>query len=256
MMELAYKQYGQSGSPKLLILHGLFGMLDNWHMQAQRFANHFEVFTLDLRNHGRSPHCNEMDYTLMAQDVADFCSAHGLTNIHLLGHSMGGKTAMQFAVDHPQLLSSLLIADIAPKAYSPAHVKYFEAFRAIPFQDITSRKEADEAFAKYENNPAIRLFLLKNLEKAENGYRLKFNLEGIFNAYKTISGEVSIPYPIQIPTLFLKGALSNYINESDEWDISQQFVNAKFVTIPAAGHWLHAENPDAFFEACMAFLGE
>jgi esterase len=255
MIQLAYKQYGDPSSPPFLILHGLFGMLDNWQLHANRLSESYCVYALDLRNHGRSPHTEEMNYALMAADVALFCQEKGLEDIVLLGHSMGGKVAMQFAVAYPQLLRLLIVADIAPKAYSAkGHQKYFDAFRAIDFTQIESRKEAEEAFAQFEPNQGIRLFLLKNLEKAAVGYRLKCNLDAIEKAYPLIAGKVEVPYPINIPTCFLKGALSAYITPADEADIEALFLQAEFVTIPQAGHWLHAENPEVFYQELTRFL--
>jgi pimeloyl-ACP methyl ester carboxylesterase len=254
-MELAYKQYGEDhNKPALIILHGLFGMLDNWQLQAKVYAQHFRVFTLDQRNHGRSPHSPEMNYDAMAQDIANFCSQLNLENIILMGHSMGGKTAMQVAVNHPEILSKLIVADIAPKAYKAAHTKYFEAFKSIDFSAIESRKEAEEAFAKFESNTGIRLFLLKNLQKAEKGYELKCNLETIERAYPIISGAIEIPYPISIPTLFIKGENSNYINSEDEYEIEQKFTQVEFKTVSKAGHWLHAENTEEYLQKTLEFL--
>jgi esterase len=254
-MELAYKQYGEDpNKPALVILHGLFGMLDNWQLQAKVYSEHFRVYTLDQRNHGRSPHHHEMNYDAMAQDLADFCKLHGLENIILMGHSMGGKTAMQVAVNHPEILSKLIVADIAPKAYKAAHNKYFDAFKSIDFSAMETRKEAEDAFAKFESNAGVRLFLLKNLQKAEKGYELKCNLQAIEKAYPTISGSIDISYPISIPTLFIKGENSNYIQSEDEYDIEQKFSNVEFKTVSKAGHWLHAENPEEFIHKTLEFL--
>jgi esterase len=253
-MTLAYKEYGRKGLPPLLILHGLFGMLDNWHLHARMFADHFHVFTIDQRNHGHSPHSDDMNYPLMADDIAAFCEDKQLHDILLLGHSMGGKTAMQTAVSHPSLLQKLMIADIAPKRYQAGHTLYIQALKDIPFHTLTSRKDADDLFSAYEKNPGIRLFLLKNLEKADIGYRLKCNLHAIEKHYDDIIGEVDIPYPLMIPTLFLKGEHSSYITPDDEANILEVFPEAQFAQIQGAGHWLHADNPSAFFHACMAFL--
>lgn len=255
MMQLAFKQYGDSALPPFVILHGLFGMIDNWQLHAQRLSTDYCVYALDLRNHGRSPHSEEMNYSVMAEDVALFCKEKGLEKIVLLGHSMGGKVAMQFAVDFPDLLDVLVVADIAPKSYhAKGHQKYFDAFNAIDFSKIESRKQADEAFAAFESNQGIRLFLLKNLEKAEEGYALKCNVKIIEKAYPVISGKVDIPHPISVPALFMKGALSSYILPEDEVEIEAQFPQAVFVSIPQAGHWLHAENPDVFYQELIQFL--
>jgi esterase len=253
-MELAYKEYGERGNPPLIILHGLFGMLDNWQMHAQNFAKDYHVYSLDVRNHGRSPHDMDMSYSAMAQDIQEFCQLHLLDNIMLLGHSMGGKIAIKVTVEFPSLIRKLIIADIAPKAYKPGHLKYFEAFRNIDFGKLETRKEADEAFAQFESNLGIRLFLLKNLEKAEEGYSLKFNLDIIENYYHEIIGEVEIPHVIDTPTLFVYGEKSNYVTEDDKLDIESKFLNVEFAPISNAGHWLHADNPNEFFEKVSKFL--
>jgi esterase len=256
-LDLNYKTYG-SGEETIVILHGLFGMLDNWHYHAKNLGTHYTVYTLDLRNHGNSPHADEMTYSLMANDLEQFCEAQQLDKIILIGHSMGGKAAMQFAVDFPYRLKKLVVADIAPKKYpSGGHSIYFKAFKEIDFSKMKSRKEAEEAFSKYEQNPGILLFLLKNLEaNPEGGYKLKLNVNAIEKAYEHISGKIEIPYPINIPTLFMKGERSNYISTEDEAAIQDYFPNVSFATISKAGHWLHAENPEDFAAKLNTFLAE
>jgi len=255
-MKLAFKHYGNSTNPTIIIMHGLFGMLDNWQLHANKLSENFSVYSVDLRNHGRSPHSQEMNYELMASDIEIFCKKHSLDNIILLGHSMGGKVAMQFAVNYPQYLSKLLVADIAPKAYKPGHQVYIDAFNQIDFSRWETRKDADDAFAKFESNMGIRMFLLKNLEKAEKGYELKCNVPAIEKAYPIISEKIEIPYPIAVPTLFMKGEKSNYINQDDEAELQEMFPNSEIVTISKAGHWLHAENPEEFYSALIDFIGE
>lgn len=255
-MELAFKQYGNKDNPPIIILHGLFGMLDNWQYHAKLLGEQYAVFAVDLRNHGRSPHSSVMTYAAMAQDIAEFCQKHHLNNIILLGHSMGGKVAMQFAVDFPQFLSKLIIADIGPQAYPPAHGIYFRAFNEIDFSKFQTRQEADEAFAKYEANVGIRMFLLKNLERAVKGFQLKCNVQAIEAAYNEISGKIDIPFPISIPTLFMRGENSGYIREKDLADIKELFPFAEFVTIKDAGHWLHAENQGQFYQELIKFLDQ
>lgn len=253
-MELAFKHYGDLQKPPFIILHGLFGMMENWHYHAKLLGEYYSVYTLDLRNHGRSPHSDIMSYEAMAEDVAEFCTIYQLQDIILLGHSMGGKVAMQFAVSFPQLLSKLIIADIGPQAYPPGHEKYFKAFREIDFSKIHSRQEADEAFSKYESDIGIRLFLLKNLERDGNGFKLKANIPIIENFYSDISGAITIPFPISVPTLFMKGEKSGYIRDKDLADIKELFPFAEFVTIKNAGHWLHAENQGDFYQELIKFL--
>lgn len=255
-MELEFKHYGDVSNPPFIIMHGLFGMLDNWHYHAKLFGEKFSVYTVDLRNHGRSPHSNTMSYQAMSSDIAEFCKKHKLKNIILLGHSMGGKVAMQFSVDFPQLLSKLIIADIGPQAYPPGHEVYFKAFREIDFSKLNSRQEADEAFSKYESNLGIRMFLLKNIERTKNGFELKANIPAIEEAYPKITGKIYIPFPISTPTLFMRGEKSGYIRDKDVADIKKLFPFSKVVTIKNAGHWLHAENQDQFYQEVIDFLSE
>ncbi|MCO6494477.1 MAG: alpha/beta fold hydrolase [Bacteroidetes bacterium] len=253
-MKLVYKHYGNFSTPPIIIMHGLFGMLDNWQYHAKLLGEHFSVFTVDLRNHGRSPHSDIMTYPAMASDILEFCEHHHLQDIMLLGHSMGGKVAMQFAVDSPQLLSKLIVADIGPRAYHPAHEIYFKAFREIDFSQFETRQEADAAFAKYESNIGIRMFLLKNLERADKGFAIKANVPIIEQSYPEIADRIEIPFPVSIPTLFMRGEKSNYIRERDLADIQDSFPFAQFVIIKNAGHWLHAENQGQFYQELMGFL--
>lgn len=253
-MELSFKKYGDHPNKTLIILHGLFGMLDNWQLQARKASEYASVYTLDLRNHGRSPHSEEMSYGAMAEDIYSFCELHNIKKPIILGHSMGGKVAMQTALDYPDLPQKLVVADIAPKAYLPGHLRYFEALNRIDFSKIENRAMADRALKEYESNDAIRLFLLKNLEKAESGYRLKMNLAAIERSYDHIIGGIPIPYPISIPTLFMKGSRSSYISDEDEAELALLFPESKLVEVPNAGHWLHAENPEGFFNALYSFI--
>lgn len=254
-LKLFHKLYPNPESDKsLIILHGLFGMLDNWHQMASRFSEHFNVITVDLRNHGQSPHTDLMNFALMAEDVKVLMDDLKLESAYLLGHSMGGKTAMVFADIYPELLDKLVVVDIAPKEYTGGHEVYFNAFEQIDFSQFDRRKQADEALMQHEKNSAVRLFLLKNLSRAEKGYKLKINLSSIRSFYPDMIKAVDFQWVISTPTLFVKGDKSGYIQEDDQADILEQFPNARFVNIEAAGHWVHAENPDAFFEAVLDFL--
>lgn len=252
-MKLFHKIYGETGTP-MFILHGLFGMLDNWHNIAKKLSeeHHYKVITVDLRNHGQSPHSDTMHYNAMADDVWELMSDLSIENAVILGHSMGGKVAMQFASKYPEKVKKLIVVDIAPKEYLPGHQVYFDAFSSINLKDFKSRQEVDEAFAQWEPNTAIRLFLLKNIERVETGgFRLKCNLNAIYNSYSEIIGRVNIEKKITLPTLFVKGSNSGYIKKEDETNIISQFPNAAFITINGAGHWVHAEKPMEFINAII-----
>ncbi len=254
-IELFYKAYpNPSSSSSLIILHGLFGMLDNWHNMANSLSEFVNVISVDQRNHGQSPHTDEMSFELMADDLAHLMDKLNISKAIVLGHSMGGKTAMVFADRHPDRIEKLIVVDIAPKAYKAGHTLYFKAFNSIDFSKFTRRKEADEALAEIEENSAVRQFLLKNLEREGEGYRLKFNLRAIENFYPKMIDKLEFEWLISIPTLFISGSSSSYILEEDKQDIIETFPNADFQSITDAGHWVHAEQAGLFFEAVKAFI--
>ncbi len=244
------------GKP-LLILHGFLGMSDNWKTIGMQFAaNGFQVHMLDLRNHGKSFHSNEFSYELMAQDVLDYCSANNLEKINIIGHSMGGKTAMLFATEHPEKVEKLIIADIGPKFYPQHHQTILEGLNAVDFSLKPSRSEVEEIVAKYISDFGTRQFLLKSLYWQEPGQlAFRFNL-AVFN---TNMDEIGKPLPenavFNKPTLFIRGGNSNYILDEDFPNIKMHFPNSIIETIPNVGHWLHAENPKLFYEIANSFLG-
>jgi esterase len=255
-MDLSFKKYGDQGQP-LLILHGVFGMLDNWHSLSKKLSHHHVVYSIDLRNHGQSPHNSEMTYEVMASDVAKLIKKEKLDQVILLGHSMGGKVAMKFATMYPDALLSLIIADIAPKRYKPGHLKIFKALKAIDFRSIKSRKEANKALADCIPDHGLVYFLMKNLTRHKDGsYGLKMNLEAIENAYDEIIGEITFDWPLSMPTLFLKGGDSNYVTEEDEHEIEKWFSNVEFDEVDEAGHWLHADHPEMFLEKVKSFIAK
>lgn len=254
-MKLFHKIYSKADSQDhLIILHGLFGMLDNWHNMARKLSEHINVISVDQRNHGQSPHASEMSFELMSDDLAELMEDLQIEKAIVLGHSMGGKAAMKFADLHPDKVEKLIIVDIAPKKYKPGHTTYFNAFNTINFSQFETRKEADAALAKIEPVLAIRQFLLKNLEKAEHGYTLKFNLAAIEAFYPDMIDVLEFQWLINIPSLFIYGEKSGYLAENDKLKIEETFTDVEFVGIPDAGHWVHAEQPDTFYEAVVAFL--
>lgn len=255
MKQMLYSKVEGSGKP-MLIIHGFLGMSDNWKSLGNRYAaNGFEVHMLDMRNHGRSFHSLEFNYEVMVQDVVDYCEENHLTDVVVLGHSMGGKIAMKLATSYPSLVEKLIVADIAPKAYRPHHQNIMEALNAVGFSIHSSRDEIQKVMEQYVSEAGVVQFLMKNVYRitpTQLGFR--FNLEA-FNQDDEAIGEALQPNEIyNKPTLFLKGSLSNYIKESDEDLIKKHFPLAQIVTIANAGHWLHAENPDDFFEETITFL--
>jgi pimeloyl-ACP methyl ester carboxylesterase len=253
-MQLFYKQYGTTGNP-LFILHGIFGMLDNWHNIAKKLSEHYTVYTIDARNHGQSPHSDESGYQVMAEDVIELANNLHINQFILMGHSMGGKTALWIANQYPERILKLIAVDIAPKRYKPGHAAYFKAFEEINWSAFTTRKEIDEALMAYESDMGVRLFLAKNIERNEAGtFSVKSNIPALKNAYDEIIGELQFTSVYEGETLFILGAKSHYLNEEDKPYILEHFPRAQFVSIPNAGHWVHADNPLAFIAALEAFL--
>ncbi|MDQ3072967.1 MAG: alpha/beta fold hydrolase [Bacteroidota bacterium] len=252
-MKLHYKQYGTAGTD-LIILHGLFGSLDNWHTLATRFSEQFRVWVPDQRNHGKSPHDEVSNYEVMTADLLEFMDKHNLESAHILGHSMGGKTAMQFALHHPDRVEKLIIADIAPKAYPLRHDEILEALQALDLSKVERRGDAEEMLGKSIQSTAVVLFLLKNLARKDTGFAWKMNLDALSAHYEEISGVVSGPHIFEGQALFMKGERSNYIRQEDEQEILKLFPKTRFVTLADAGHWLHAESPEIFHDTVVEFL--
>jgi esterase len=252
-MELNFKELGQG--PALVILHGLFGSLDNWLTLGRQFAETHTVYLIDQRNHGRSPHADHMDYSAMAADLQEFFSQQGIREATVLGHSMGGKTAMRFALDFPELTEALIVADIAPKTYPSGHDLIFEALCALKPATLRNREQAEEELSLLIDDIGVRLFLLKNLTRSKDGsYQWKMNLPVIERDYANILKGITADFPYMGPVRFIRGALSNYLKDSDWPEIAALFPEADLVDIPGAGHWLHADQPQAFFNAAQEFL--
>ncbi len=253
-MQLNFKKFGE-GQP-MIILHGLFGMLDNWQTLSRSFAEKYQVFLVDQRNHGKSPHASLIDYQSMADDLHDFLLSHDLSNATILGHSMGGKTAMQFATYYPEMVRKLIVVDIAPKVYKGGHQKIFEALFNVNIEKVSSRMEVEAALAEKIDEPGIRLFLMKNLNRSKGGsYRWKMNLPAIHEHYDKILGNIDKDIHFEGDSLFIRGALSKYIKDEDEATIREYFPNARIVSIPDAGHWVHADAPRALFDEVVRFVG-
>lgn len=255
MSVVSHRVYG-TGNEVVYILHGIFGMKDNWHHIAGLLSRNCIVVTLDARNHGKSFHDHEMSYESMANDVAGLMVHLGHDKINLIGHSMGGKTSMKFASLFPEKLHSLMIVDIALRKYPPGHLAYFRAFENIDFLSIQSRTEADQAFAEYAPELAVRQFLLKNLEPIPGGgYRPKFNLPAIENFYQESIGMLELPANSYLgPTLCVRGESSSYVLKTDEPEMLRVFPHCEFRTIHHAGHWVHADNPEEFLTQTRQFL--
>ncbi len=252
-MQLNYKTYG-SGDP-LIILHGLFGSLDNWHSIAKHLSNTYKVYLVDLRNHGKSPHVLAMTYGEMANDLIEFMDQQGLKAANIAGHSMGGKAAMQLALTKPQRVSRLISIDMTPFEVKGGHEQIIRALKAFDPSALASRKEADQAMSRYIDQFSIRQFLLKNLERREaGGYQWKMNLPVLESHYHEILKSVSTDQVYNGPTIFIKGELSNYLASREVNNYQQLFPKAKLATISGVGHWVHAEAPNDFIEIIAQFL--
>jgi esterase len=252
-MQLYFREYGSG--PPIVILHGLFGSLNNWHSHATFLGERFRVFTIDQRNHGLSPHSPEMTYASMAEDLREFVAAKAITPVNLIGHSMGGKTAMRFALDFPLEVSRLVVVDIRPQGDPPKHNRILEALAEIDFAEIRSREDVERALSRTVPNLAERQFLATNLKRNEDGsFRWKMNLPAIAGNYAELIGPIATGGRFRGPALFLSGGRSTSLMESDSSGILELFPAAQFRTIPNAGHWVHADAPQEFRTALLEFL--
>jgi len=252
-MTLNFKAFGQ-GDP-IIILHGLFGTLDNWQTIGKKLAEHYMVYLVDQRNHGRSPHHPDFNYALMAEDLRTFMESQWIYKAHLIGHSMGGKTVMQFAMDFPDMIDQLIVVDIAPKTYAGGHQAIFNALNQLDLGSLEHRKEADKALSKNIKDYGVRQFLLKNLtrEKA-GGYRWKMNLPVIQQHYQAILDTIPLNEAFEEKSLFIRGSQSNYIMDEDWPTVLSYFPNAHLATVEGSGHWVHAEAPGELLKLVSDFL--
>jgi pimeloyl-ACP methyl ester carboxylesterase len=242
------------GKP-LLILHGYFGMSDNWKTLGNQFAEDYQVHLIDQRNHGRSFHNQDFNYQLLAEDLYNYIEHYQLESVYLIGHSMGGKTAMLFAVTYPDLVDKLIIVDISPKAYEPHHNAILAGLNSVDFSVQNSRKLVDKQLSTYIPEIGVRQFLLKNVYWREKGILdYRFNLKSLTEN----NPEVGKPLPkntkFNKQTLFLKGEKSGYIIREEQMIIDNHFPNNKVVEIAKSGHWLHAENPKDFYSEVIEFF--
>lgn len=252
---LLHSQIIGEGTP-FVILHGFLGSGDNWKTLGNDFSEKgYQVHLVDQRNHGRSFHSDEFTYESMSEDLKHYCEEHQLKEIILLGHSMGGKTAMEFATTYPEKVSKLIVADIGPKSYPEHHQDILKALSSLNFDEITSRGEADEMLSQYIPHFGTRQFLLKNLYWIEKGkLALRINLPVLIKEYNIVGDALANNATFEKETLFVKGEKSGYILPMDEILIHKHFPKAKIETIDKAGHWLHADNPSQFYDKIMEFL--
>jgi esterase len=261
-MNLDYEHYpaaqpAEQHAP-LIVLHGLLGSSNNWRAICKPLSAQRDVYALDLRNHGRSPHDPNMDLPVMADDILDFIRRQQLAPCIILGHSLGGKVAMQAALTEPAVFDKLIVADIAPKHYPPRHADIFAAVDAINGAAVTSRQQADALIKNILPDQAMRLFLLSNLRRNDDGtFGWRMNIDAIRNHYHEISDAPKPPQPggqYSKPTLFIKGDQSPYIKNEDMQAIHKLFPAAALEAIPDCGHWVHSEEPEKFLKIVEDFI--
>lgn len=252
-MHLYHKIIG-TGDP-VIIIHGLFGMSDNWATFAKRLSETHMVILVDVRNHGRSKHTDSFTYQDAANDIAELCEENWIYNATIIGHSMGGKLAMQLSHDHPEIVERLIVVDIAPVTYNGGHELIIKTLLGIDLGSAVTRKDIEEKIYKEIPDLVVVRFLMKNLarDKENGGFRWKMNLPVLSQAYNNILAEIVIR-DIDIPTLFVKGEKSDYILSEHEEIIDAIFESYEIVEIAEAGHWVHADAPEALLSLVQSFL--
>ncbi|MDG2117479.1 MAG: alpha/beta fold hydrolase [Gammaproteobacteria bacterium] len=253
---LNYKEYSTVGTP-LLILHGLFGSHSNWGIHSNFFSNFFRVIGVDLRNHGASPHHDEQDYEVMAADVYELLDFLDIDCCCMIGHSMGGKVAMQLALDQPRMMDRLIVVDISPVTYparAGGHLAMIDAMEALELALFKSRDDVDTALLPHIPDQSTRQFMLTNLVRTDSGFKWRLNLRAIKENYDNLRLAPDAKFKFTGKVLFLNGEFSRYIVDDHHAQIQSHFPNAEFETISDAGHWLHAEQPLKFQQAVKNFL--
>ena len=253
-MKLNYDQVGMG--PNLIILHGLFGSASNFRTLARQFSEFYTVYCLDLRNHGASPHDDDVSLKAMASDIIEFMDDHDIESTTLMGHSLGGKVAMQVAFTSPHRISKLVVGDIAPVAYPRHHDQIFQGMNEVTRLSPSSLKEAHEILTGYVEIPEVRQFLLTNLKRTEdNSYAWRIHVTGLQEGYEHLMKKPT-GTPFQGPSLFIRGALSDYVTEAYFPVIHEFFPRAEIITMADTGHWLHAEKPVEYRDIVLDFLNK
>lgn len=252
-MKLFSKRYGDKGQD-LIIIHGLFGMCDNWDSLGRKVAKYCKVHLVDLRNHGYSPHADEFNYDVMCADLREYTEDNNIDNPIILGHSLGGKVGMQFAFSHPEKIEKLIIVDIAPREYNTDLVQnLLQLLYKLPLEDFEKREEIDRILSSTYEDKSMRLFILKNLYRKKNKkFAWRFNIDVLLQKVSNIQEANFITGICDVPTHFIRGGNSNYITNNDERIINKHFSDFSIATIDG-GHWLHIENPDSFYNEVMGF---
>ena len=259
-MELFYREFGEPADKPLIILHGLFGMSDNWMSIARQLSEQGRYVLLpDQRNHGRSGHSSVFNYTSMVDDLLEFMDAREVEKSCLLGHSMGGKTAMQFSLDYPDRTEKLIVADMSPgrSSHGSAHTSIIDALLEVGVENYSSRKELTRDLAGVITNKKLRMFLQKNLyRKDKSGLGWRINLEAIRENLDEVFSPVNSNATFEKDVLFIRGGISDYLPIEDFDLIKKIFPSAEIKTIDGASHWLHADRPEEFIKEVKTFLAK
>ncbi len=253
ILNLHYKQQGEG--PGLVILHGLFGSLDNWQSISRQLSDRFSIYSLDLRNHGKSPHSELFNYEIMAADVAAFIEHHHLYPVNLIGHSMGGKVLLQLLKEHNRLIRKGMVLDIAPRAYPEVHSQIFHAMLDLDLKKCKSRNDLDQNLSSEIEDPRVRQFILKNVDRNLKGeFEWKLNLNSIHANYMHISAAIHFEMPSTSDIAFVRGSESSYIKDTDQKTILETFPKAQFYTIENAGHWIHADQAEQLMKLICSYF--
>lgn len=256
-MQILYSKIYNENNPNtpLLVLHGLFGMLDNWGTFGKDMSEFYPTHLLDLRNHGKSFHSEDMSHDDLAEDILRYMEAHNMEKANIIGHSLGGKAVMQFAIKYPEKVNKLIVVDIAPKGYPPHHQGIFKALESVDFQQVNSRQEVEDTLSQYIQEKSVIQFLTKNLYWTEDKkLNWRFNLKTLNEKYTQFVSNAIKFGVFEGQTLFIAGEKSNYILPQDSFIIKQQFPKSQIISIKNAGHWVQAENPKDFFVAVKDFF--
>jgi esterase len=253
-MKLNFRKVGE-GKP-VVILHGLFGSSDNWQTFGKQLAGSgYAVYMVDLRNHGLSPHDVALNYSVLAEDVHELFLSEHLQAAVLIGHSLGGKTAMTFSFQHPESVKGLVVVDIAPRQYPIQHRYVLDALLSVDLNTVKSRQEVEAQLSKHLNETSVIQFMMKNLYwKEKDRLNWRFNLEAINSQIESVGKATKPENHFSKPTLFIKGEKSDYITYDDEREIFELFENVEVKSAPGAGHWVHAENPSFLLEVVRTFI--
>lgn len=252
---LNHETLGTDSNPAIIIIHGLFGDKDNLKSLARELSEDYYCILPDARNHGESFHSDSMTYPDMAEDIIKLADSLNLEQFYLVGHSMGGKIAMETCIKAPERIKAAIFADISPAAYDGTHDSILDALSNLDIDQIKSRGDADKQLAETISEKGVRQFLLKNLKKTDDGYQWRLNLKALRENYQQISTAVS-KGQYDGPVLFIKGGSSNYLTEKHQQDVAARFSNASVKVIEGAGHWLHAEKPRIFNRLVIEFIAQ